>query len=133
MKPLRKVIIGIVAFYLLTNIAVYLFIHSIFETNGYLALFRGLFITSFALFFLFQYFHLDDPGKENFWKPVVWISTGIVLFYPAASISTVFQKYLAEFTVIVGGLKLHQLIPQVLSIFMYSCFSYAFYLCKKTA
>lgn len=133
MKPMKRIIISIAGFYLLANAVVYLFIHSIFEFNGYLGLLRGLFITSFAIFFLFRYFHLDDPEKENFWKPVVWISTGIVLFYPASSISLVFQKYLSEFTIIVAGFKLHQLIPQVLSIFMYSCFSYAFYLCKKIA
>lgn len=132
MKPLRKTIAISLGLYILVYLLVLTFVHSLSDTDGYLALLRGLIITNFAILFLFRYFYLDNPSEENFWKPLVWISTGIILFYPATSISLVFQKYLSEFTIIVAGFKLHQLIPQILSIFMYSCFSYAFYLCKKT-
>jgi hypothetical protein len=59
------------------------------------------------------------------------VTIGVIIFYPAINVSLGLQKHLSDFNVRVGGLKLHQLIPQVLSIFMYGCFSYAFCLCRK--
>jgi hypothetical protein len=63
--------------------------------------------------------------------PHIWITIGVATFYPVISISLSFQKYLSANDATLFGLKVYQAIPQVMSIFMYSCFSYAFYLCQK--
>lgn len=121
----------IMGIYLLANVLIYFFVNSIFEPNGYLVLMRGFVISCFAIFFLFRYFHLDNREEEEFWNPLLWITIGAIIFYPVISISLGFQKYLSAMNARIGDFRIYNLIPQALSIFMYGCFSYAFYLCKK--
>ena len=131
MAPLRKIILWMAILYLLAFIVIHGFFDSILNSNGYLVLMRGIVISFFGIFFLFRYFHLDNRSEEEFWMPVLWVTVGIIIFYPVTGISTGFQKYLSDNNATFAGFKLYQLIPQVLSIFMYGCFTYAFYLCKK--
>ena len=129
--PYRKLIGWLTAIYLLATLLNYCFIESILSQDRYLALARGFVITFYALLFLFRYFQLDNREEEKYWRPLLWITTGIAIFYPVVSISLSFQKYLAADSATLYGVKLYNVIPQVMSIFMYSCFSYAFYLCRK--
>jgi uncharacterized membrane protein len=131
MRPLRKLTVWLTAIYLAVVLINYCFLESIFTTSSYLTLTRGFVITFYGILFLSRYFHLDNLSEEKYWRPLLWITIGIVIFYPVISISVNFQKYLAADNATLYGLKLYNVIPQVLSIFMYSCFSYAFYLCKK--
>lgn len=131
MEPFRKLILFLTCAYLIINSINFIFFEPLFVSNTYLTFARNLLITCFALFFLFRYFYLDNTGEEKFWQPLIWITIGVVIFYPVISIAVIFQKYLYTAEATVYGFKLYQLIPQVMSIFMYSCFSYAFYLCKK--
>ncbi len=131
MLPFRKLILGITIVYLGTAILNYGFLESIFATSSYLTLARGFVITSFAILFLFRYFNLDNVSEERYWRPLLWITAGVAIFYPVVSISLTFQKFLAADNATFLNMKLYQVIPQVMSIFMYSCFSYAFYLCRK--
>jgi hypothetical protein len=131
MKASRKLIAILTACYLLAAILSYSFWISIYALDTYLTLFRGFVITFFAVLFLHRFFYLDDGAEEKFWRPVVWITTGIAAFYPVISITASFSLYLFQHDATLFGLKLYQTIPQVMSIFMYGCFSYAFYLCRK--
>jgi hypothetical protein len=133
MKSLRKWIVAITIAFLVFALINYLFIESFFVTSSYLTLARGYVITFYGILFLFRYFYLDSAKEEKYWRPLLWITVGIVIFYPVISISLNFQKYLAQDSATIYGLKLYQVIPQVMSIFMYACFSYAFYLCKKVS
>jgi hypothetical protein len=127
----KKFIVAIIILYLILTLINYSLIESIFSTSSYLAVARGLVITLFAIFFLFSYFNLDNTAEEKYWRPLIWITAGVIIFYPVASISLTFQKFLASKNATLFSQKLYHLIPQVMSIFMYSCFSYAFYLCYR--
>lgn len=127
----RRLMLWMTVIYLGITLLNYCFIESIFTTSSYLTLTRGFVITFYGILFLVRYFNLDNLAEEKYWRPLLWITIGIVIFYPVISISINFQKYLAAASATFYGLKLYQIIPQVMSIFMYSCFSYAFYLCKK--
>lgn len=131
MGRFRKLIALVTILYLLVTAANYCFFESILRTSSYLAVARGFVITFCAVLFLFGYFSLDNFEYEKFWHPLVWITGVVVVFYPVVTISLHFQKYLAANSATFHGLKLYHLIPQVMSIFMYSCFSYAFYLCQR--
>jgi hypothetical protein len=131
MAPLRKLLIWLTVVYLTITLINYCFIESIFTTSSYLTLARGFIITCYGVLFLFRYFYLDSRTEEKYWRPLIWITTAVVIFYSVVSISLSFQKYLAAEKATLYGLQLYNVIPQVMSIFMYSCFSYAFYLCKK--
>ena len=127
----RKVIIGITVLYLLAVIFTYIFFTPLSINNTYLTLARGACISFFAIFFLMSIFLLDNPVEERFWLPVLWVTIGVLVFYPVISIAVGFEELLRNSQATVGGVKLYQAIPRLMSIFMYSCFSYAFYLCKR--
>jgi hypothetical protein len=131
MKPVRKIIVWATGIYFIATLIDYFFIESILTTSIYLTLARGFLITFFAVLFLFRYFELDDLDEEKFWRPLIWITIGVTTFYPVISVSISFQQYLSDNKATLFGYKVYNIIPQVMSIFMYSCFSYAFYLCKK--
>ena len=131
MSPLKKLIAGLTILYVFITLINYCFITSIFFNSSYLTLLRGFLITFCAILFLFRYFNLDNLKEEKYWRPLVWITAGIAVFYPVVTLSVTFQDYLDTQDATLFGFKLYRVIPQVISIFMYSCFSYAFYLCRK--
>jgi len=131
MSSVKKLIVSIVILYLLIDLANHIFFQSILNTGTYMTLVRGFIITFLGLLFLARYFHLDNLSDEKYWRPLLWFTIGIAIFYPVVSISISFRKYLADGDYTFYGFKLYHLIPRVMSIFMYSCFSYAFYLCRK--
>jgi hypothetical protein len=128
----RKVIIILVTSYLTAFVIVFTRVQSIYTYNNYLNLAGGLVITCCAIFFLFNYFKLDNPVEEKKWLPLLWITIGVVSFYPVVNISfTLYWQLQSYNNSTVGGVKIHQIIPRVMSIFMYGCFAWAFYLCRK--
>lgn len=112
-------------------IITYSFIKPIYSYNTYISLAGGFLNTFCGMLFLFNYFKLDNTHEEKKWLPVLWITIGIVTFYPVVNISFALYKYLLAYEATIFGMKLYRLIPQLMSIFMYSCFMRAFYLCKK--
>lgn len=131
MAPFRRLILILTAGYLLVIAISYLSYASILGHNPYLTLLRGFLVTLFAILFLLRFFGLDNPEEEKFWRPLLWITAGVALFYPVISITASFSSFLSKHDATLFGFKLYQTIPQLMSIFMYSCFSYAFYLCHK--
>jgi hypothetical protein len=121
----------LVIVYLLFTIVIFTFLQSIHTLNKFLGTSGGLLITTLGIFFLFFYFTLDNTVHEKQWRPMIPITIGLVTFYPVINISKAFDKYLLALDVTVFGTELYNLIPQLMSIFMYSCFARAFYLCRK--
>ncbi|MET0463520.1 MAG: hypothetical protein ABW007_10210 [Chitinophagaceae bacterium] len=126
-KFMRWMYIGYLAFVLL----IFILTTALNSFSPYIALSSGFVICCFALSFLINYFNLDDPDQEKHWYPVVLITVGILAFYPVINIAFAFYKHLLAAKTLVFGTKLYQSIPEIMSIFMYSCFTYAFYLCRK--
>jgi hypothetical protein len=129
--PARGLIKMLALVFMLAVVITYSFIKSIYSYNTYISLAGGLLNTLCAILFLFNYFKLDSNNEERKWLPVVWITIGIAAFYPVVNISFALYKYLLAYEATIFGMKLYRLIPQLMSIFMYSCFTRAFYLCKK--
>jgi hypothetical protein len=127
----RKPILWIQSLFLISTIITFLFFASIRSYNRFLSFLGGFVITLYGIFFLFNYFNLDDTIEEKKWRPVIWIATGLVIFYPVVNISLVLYKYINAIKATMFGSMLSNSIPMLMSIFMYSCFAYAFYLCKK--
>ena len=130
MVRFRKWIIGIIILYLLAVPITYFYFDSFNNSNTYLTLARGICITFFGIFFLMSFLLLDNTTQEKFWRPVIWVTIGVLIFYPVISIALGLEELLRNSGATIGGLKLYQAIPRLMSIFMYSCFSYAFYICK---
>lgn len=127
----KKWIISLLVIYLSAVIVTFLFFQPIQVYNNYFFLTGSMITVLNAILFLFNYFKLDNRAEEKKWQPVLWIVIGIVAFYPVVNIAFSFYKYLVTYDATLWGMRLYRMIPQIMSIFMYSCFTRAFYLCKK--
>jgi len=127
----RTLIRTLIIIFLTATLITYCCIQSIYIYNNYISLAGGFLITLCGILFLFNYFKLDNHREEKKWLPVLWITIGIVTFYPVVNISFALYKHLLAYQATIFGMKLYKLIPQLMSIFMYGCFIRAFYLCKK--
>lgn len=130
-RPSKKWIMGLLVVYLTAVIGTYLFIQPIRIYNNYVFLTGSMLTTLNAILFLFNYFKLDNRAEEKKWQSVIWIVIGVVTFYPVVNIAFSFYKFLLAYDAKLWGLHLYQMIPLIMSIFMYSCFTRAFYLCQK--
>lgn len=129
--PSRKLVAALIALFLAAAIITFIFVQPVTIYNNYLSLAGGFLITFCGILFLLNYFRLDNAAEERKWLPVIWITIGVVAFYPVVNISFALYKYLVAYQARILGVPLYRLIPQVMSIFMYSCFIRAFYLCRK--
>jgi hypothetical protein len=127
----RKAIPWITIIYLVTTFSIFLFKSSIWTYNIQLSFAGGIALTLFGILSFFDYFNLDSATEEEKWRPVLWITAGIVIFYPIVNISFAFYKDIFAMNATIFGVYLYNAIPQILSIIMYSCFAFAFYLCRK--
>ena len=126
-KLMHRMYIGYLAF----TVFIFVFTNTLKYFSQYLSLATGFVISCFAILYLSSYFNLDNAEEERKWFPVILITVGVLAFYPVINISFSFYTHLLKSDVLVFGTKLYQSIPQIMSIFMYSCFTYAFYLCRK--
>jgi hypothetical protein len=127
----RKIIPWIVIIYLVIVASFFLFVSSIKSYNRELSLGGGIALTLFGILFLFDYFNLDNATEEDKWRPVLWITAGIVIFYPVVNICFAFYNDIFAKNAMIFGVYLYNAIPQILSIIMYGSFAFAFYLCRK--
>lgn len=131
MAPARRLVLVLLGLYLAVYAITFGLIHSIFMYNSYLSMASGLVINICAIFFLFNYFNLDNRTEEKTWQPVIWVTIGVAVYYPVVNVSFAFYKYIVAYEATIFGLMLYNAIPRLMSIFMYGCFAYAFHLCKK--
>ena len=131
-KPqMKKIILVLLSIYLIFAAVTFTFLQSIFTFSNYAGTVGGLIITCYGIFFLFFYFDLDNTTQEKQWQPMILITIGLVTFYPVINISNAFHKHLLAYEATLFGMRLYNLIPQLMSIFMYGCFARAFYLCRN--
>lgn len=131
-KKFKTIILILLSAYLIAVFGIHIYLRSPQDYNMPLGLAGGFVITCYATLFLFHYFTIDSTKEQKKWLPAVWISIGIVVFYPVVSIAYALRKEILFHNITIWGLKLYQAMPQLMSIFMYSCFAYAFYLCRRT-
>jgi hypothetical protein len=128
---IRKAILWMLSVYLVVTILIYSFLQGVSIYNRFVSFAGGFIITCWAIFFLYRYFHVDSVEEEKKWQPMIWITFGLVLYYPIVNIAFGFYLYIGKYDVHLYNVKLYNIIPRVMSIFMYGFFAYAFYLCRQ--
>ncbi|MET0392235.1 MAG: hypothetical protein ABW019_03800 [Chitinophagaceae bacterium] len=129
--PSRRIIAWLLGLYLAVWAITFGLLHSVSQYNSYLSMGGGLVITASALLFLLNYFNLDNRREEKNWLPVVWVTIGMIVYFPVVNVALTLYKYIYAYQATIFDMLLYNAIPQLMSIFMYSCFTYAFYLCQK--
>ncbi len=127
---LRKFLNGALIVYLFAILLHYIFLPaSPFST--WLFLLGGLLVVLAGLFFLLNFFLLDNRSKEMVYSPVIPVAMGLIAFFSVCSIVFSFLPQIKYYDLEIGGEKLYNFLPRMMSIILYLCFAYAFFLCRK--
>jgi hypothetical protein len=74
----------------------------------------------------------DDTRHLHLTKePYFWITTGIIIFGLVTVVIIGLHAYIVKNKIQLGGNNLHRVIMPMANVVLYSCFAYAFYLCKN--
>jgi len=97
---------------------------------------RILNVTSLLICFfciLFYYTHLRKPAEyiSILLIPGFWFSTGLLIFYSGISLYSSIYPYLAKARINISNIPIQNLIPQVLSMILYSFIIVSIIRCRK--
>lgn len=92
--------------------------------------FGSLELIVFSCIYFYHYLRNDYPPEDKEHISGLWIAVGILIFYSGVFIVFSLHKYIVAFNLRIGGIKLHNFIPRVLSIPLYSCFIVSFLIWK---
>lgn len=132
-RLLRRIILTTLLFYY--GFCVYSFINTPFSKFNILVFsLDGLLMTCYSFLFLFFVLKVNDLLLIRKMQPALWITAGILAFFPMTTVLFGVSGIIRFENVTVFGVYLDNFIPQVLSLIMYSCFAYSFYLskCRQT-
>ena len=119
------------AIYIIATLITYTFYMKPEQFSTWLFLLGGFIVALAGLFFLFSYFLLDNNAKESILAPVVAISIGFIAYFSVLSITVALINQILVYNLQVGGIMLHNFLPRMMSIILYLCFAYAFFICRK--
>jgi hypothetical protein len=109
----------------------YIFLDTITSFNPAIFVIGGIIITLFAVLFLLYFFSLENIVAEDKLYPLIYVTIGIVAYFAVCSLTITLYKYLKIYNLEIAGTKLYNLVPRLLSIFMYLIFAYSFYVCRR--
>ncbi len=90
----------------------------------------GLLMTCLSFLFLFFVLKVNDLSVIRRMQPALWVTAGILAFFPMVTVLFAVSDIIRFEKVRIFGVYLDNFIPQVLSLIMYGCFAYSFYLSK---
>ncbi len=130
----RKVMKKIILFFVLVSVSMFLIGLSFF-TKDYsyflpTLIIIGLFLSLFALTIIYTKF-IDDDNTILINEPAFWIAFGVSLFFAGTSIVFSLHDFIVKNNLDIFGVKLHNFIPRILCVVLYSSISIAIILCKK--
>lgn len=90
----------------------------------------GLILSFISLVYLYSRF-LDDDTAYLIEEPEFWIAFGVSIFFSGVCVVFSLHDIIVKNNLSVFGLKLHHIVPRVLSVILYISISIAIIQCKK--
>lgn len=122
----RYIIVACTVGVFIFSIMLFVFWDSFKNWNDILFTVNCFFTVLFGLFYLLYCINENDLTKVRHQDPALWASFGIIIFFSIVSIVFNAGKLVNMEHLTIGGRYLDDLIAQILSVFMYGCFAYAF-------
>lgn len=91
----------------------------------------SFFIIGLVLIFFYNKLQMIEHDKIITNDPSFWIATGLLFFYTGISLSNAMYSYLSIVKVKFFNVALHNLIPQFLSVILYTCIIIAIIKCRS--
>jgi len=92
----------------------------------------GFFFSCVSCFYLYEQNISSDKSEENLVKnPDFWFAIGVLIFWVTCTIPFILYFFLSKNQILIFGVPLYRLFPQVFSVVLYGCFTTAIILWKK--
>lgn len=92
----------------------------------------GFFFSCISCFYLYEKNISSDKTEENLMKnPDFWFATGILIFWVTCTAPFILYFFLKENQILIFGIPLYRLFPQVFSVVLYGCFIVAIILWRR--
>ncbi len=127
----RKLIQLLFIFFYLFSIYIYISSSSFFDFNLPVFTLDCFLTVFFAILYLVECINENDVLKINTQIPALWATAGIVIFFSVASIVSNMHDFIRTNNLTFFGVYLDNIVPQILSLIMYSCFAFSFFLWRK--
>ena len=84
-----------------------------------------------TLLVIAKLFREDDSAIFLNQHPYFWIAASTLIFSLVTLILLGMQQFIEVKKIRIGDLQIYSVIMPMINVFLYSCYSYAFYLCRK--
>ncbi len=109
----------------------YLFLQGSVEFDTYSLIVVEFIIAILSLLVIAHLFQEDDVSVLLNHHPYFWIGASTLIFSAVTLIVLGLQQFLLLKQIQIGGVQIYRVIMPAINVFLYSCYSYAFYLCRK--
>ncbi len=117
----------ILAFFILNM----LFMQGSKTFNTYSLILTEFVITVISLMVLIKQFKDDDFTVMLYEHPYFWISGASLIFSVSTLVILGLQQYISSNHIQIAGKNIYKFLTPIMNIVLYTCYSYAFYLCHK--
>jgi len=127
----KTIYISIGALLFVFTVLNFLFVQGWEKFDTYSLIFVEFIIAMLALLVIKKLFQEDDSIILLNKHPYFWISASTLIFSAVTLIVLGLQQFLLLKKIQLGGVQIYRVIMPAINVFLYSCYGYAFYLCKK--
>jgi len=127
----RKIFIAIATLLFIFTVLNFTFVQGYVKFDTYSLILVEFVTAILSLITIAKLFQDDDGSIALNHHPYFWISASTLIFSAVTLIVLGLQQFLALKNVQIGGVRIYAVIMPMINVFLYGCYSYAFYLCKK--
>ncbi|WP_448701861.1 hypothetical protein ACFGVR_06335 [Mucilaginibacter sp. AW1-3] len=109
----------------------FLFVQGKYNFDTYSLILVEFITAMLALLVIARLFKEDDSDILLNHHPYFWISAATLIFSAVTLIVCGLQQFFLLKKIQIGGVQIYRVIMPAINVFLYSCYSYAFYLCRK--
>jgi hypothetical protein len=91
----------------------------------------GFILSIYGFILLFDYFK-NEQNESILEEPGFWFSLGVATFFSGTSIVFSLYDFIVAHNLSIGGVKLYNLVPRILSVVLYTALSITVIKCKPT-
>jgi hypothetical protein len=128
MRSLYLTIAALLILFILFN---FFFIQGTIKFNTFSLILIEFLIAVLTLLVIAKLFREDDTSIYLNKHPYFWIAASTLIFSLVTLILLGLQQFIELKKIQIGGLQIYTVIMPMINVFLYSCYSYAFYLCRK--
>jgi len=129
----KKTILILTVISILSSFASLAFVYSNPRFLYFNLILLALSLSIVSLIYLYSKFNMDENGVYLLSESGFWVAFGVALFFSGVSVVFSLHDLSLRYDLRLFGIRLHNIVPQILSVLLYLSISTAIILCKKKA